>query len=289
MITFDRVSKYYTTQSEHLALTLPSTANESSLSAADSAALEQITFALPAGSFNFLTGHSGAGKSTLLKLLAGLTRPSSGEIYFGEYALHALADKKLNAVRAGMGIVFQENQLLDDRSVFDNIALPLIISRCKKAEIVARVGAALERVALSHKADAQPATLSGGEQQRVGIARAVVNRPKVLIADEPTGNLDPDMSRDILKLFRHFNAAGVTVIIATHDTELLKIRHHNRLTLNQGHLVTPSANPVQQDGNRQTSRPQSTAERYDPQTRFSRAGDGANGAKTRKREIRDTA
>ena len=245
MITFDRVSKYYTGH-------------------ADSAALEQITFALPAGSFNFLTGHSGAGKSTLLKLLAGLTRPSSGEIYCGEHALHALADKKLNSVRASMGIVFQENQLLNDRTVFDNIALPLIISRRKKSEIVARVGAALERVALSHKADAQPATLSGGEQQRVGIARAVVNRPKVLIADEPTGNLDPDMSRGILKLFRHFNAAGVTVIIATHDTELLKIRHHNRITLNQGRLVpaaraTTSTSSSSSTGKNRNSRVRVTA------------------------------
>lgn len=228
MITFDRVSKNYSV-------------GNNPIDNLEGAALSDITFALPAGSFNFLTGHSGAGKSTLLKLLAGLERPSDGEIYFGEHALHTLPDKKLDAVRASMGIVFQENQLLADRSVFDNIALPLIISRRKKTEIIARVGAALDHVSLSHKADALPQTLSGGEQQRVGIARAVVNRPRVLIADEPTGNLDPEMSRDILKLFRHFNTAGVTVIVATHDLELLKIRHHNRLNLSKGRLQPAKA------------------------------------------------
>jgi len=230
LLTFERVSKFYD-------------ARESvQLDPAHPPALDQITFALPGGSFNFVTGHSGAGKSTLLKLLAGLTRPSSGEIYFGEHALHSMAQHKLDALRSTIGIVFQENALLAERSVFDNVALPLIISRHRKSEIVARVGAALERVALSHKADELPATLSGGEQQRVGIARAVVNRPKVLIADEPTGNLDPEMSHDIVKLFRHFNAAGVTVIIATHDLELLKIPHHNRLILSQGRLIPPGRN-----------------------------------------------
>lgn len=224
MLTFERVSKFYSSQG---------------IDPEQPPALDQITFALPGGSFNFVTGHSGAGKSTLLKLLAGLTRPSTGEIYFGEHALHTLAQKKLDALRSSMGIVFQENALLSERSVFDNVALPLIISRHRKADIVARVGAALERVSLSHKADAYPATLSGGEQQRVGIARAVVNRPKILIADEPTGNLDPEISHDILKLFRHFNAAGVTVIIATHDLELLNIRHHNRLILDHGRLLPP--------------------------------------------------
>lgn len=245
MITFDRVSKNYSV-------------GNNTIDNIEGAALSDITFALPAGSFNFLTGHSGAGKSTMLKLLAGLERPTAGEIYFGEHALHTLPDRKLDAVRASMGIVFQENQLLADRSVFDNIALPLIISRAKKTEIVARVGAALEHVSLSHKADTLPQTLSGGEQQRVGIARAVVNRPRVLIADEPTGNLDPEMSRDILKLFRHFNTAGVTVIVATHDLDLLKIRHHNRLTLANGRLQPASAainNVNDQQSNQHNKRP----------------------------------
>ncbi len=243
MITFDRVEKFYSS-------------GNTAGSGRDSAALSDVTFALPAGSFNFLTGHSGAGKSTLLKLLAGLERPTAGEIYFGEHALHALPDNKLDAVRSRMGIVFQENQLLADRSVFDNVALPLIISRMKRAEIVARVGAALERVSLSQKADELPQTLSGGEQQRVGIARAVVNRPRVLLADEPTGNLDPEMSREILKLFRHFNTAGVTVILATHDLELLKIRHHNRLTLKNGRLLAASAMDLARESTQHKQSPQ---------------------------------
>jgi len=145
-----------------------------------------------------------------------------------------------------MGIVFQDNQLLPDRSVFDNVALPLIISKRGKREIVDRVAAALERVSLSHKADARPDTLSGGEQQRIGIARAVVNRPRVLIADEPTGNLDPQMSLDIIRLFRRFNSAGVTVLIATHDISLLETNHHNRLTLSNGHLSMDGNHRIRQ-------------------------------------------
>lgn len=234
MICFDNVSKSYQSDKEP-------------------AALAGISFFLPKGSFNFITGHSGAGKSTLLRLLAGLDRPSSGEIYLGDQALHDLNDTRLTRVREKMGIVFQDNQLLQDQSVFDNVALPLIISKRRRSDILARVHAALDRVALSHKADALPATLSGGEQQRVGIARAVVNRPQVLIADEPTGNLDPQMSHEIIRLFRHFNAAGVTVVVATHDHSLLKIRHHNLLELAKGQLRNhaPTAQPqAVQEGQR---------------------------------------
>lgn len=219
MICFDNVTKHY-----------------SSAQDPGSAALSNVSFFLQSGTFNFITGHSGAGKSTLLRLLAGLDRPSSGDIIVEDQALQTLNDAQLTGVRECMGIVFQDNQLLQDRSVFDNVALPLIISKRGKREIVDRVSAALERVALTHKADARPHTLSGGEQQRVGIARAVVNRPRLLIADEPTGNLDPQMSLDIIRLFRRFNSAGVTVLIATHDISLLETRHHNRLTLSNGHL-----------------------------------------------------
>ena len=234
MICFDNVSKLYQSGNEP-------------------AALAGISFFLPKGSFNFITGHSGAGKSTLLRLLAGLDRPSSGEIYLGDQALHDLKDKRLTQVREKMGIVFQDNQLLQDQSVFDNVALPLIISKRSRSDILARVHAALDRVSLSHKADALPATLSGGEQQRVGIARAVVNRPQVLIADEPTGNLDPQMSHEIIRLFRHFNSAGVTVVVATHDHSLLNIRHHNLLELAQGRLCnTAPLRQAQQSSSAQT-------------------------------------
>ncbi len=229
MICFDNVSKNYSNEQDP-----------------GSAALSKVSFFLQRGTFNFITGHSGAGKSTLLRLLAGLDRPSSGDIIVEDQALQALNDTQLTGVRESMGIVFQDNQLLPDRSVFDNVALPLIISRRSKREIVDRVSAALERVSLSHKADVRPDTLSGGEQQRIGIARAVVNRPRVLIADEPTGNLDPQMSLDIIRLFRRFNSAGVTVLIATHDISLLETSHHNRLTLSDGHLSMDGNDPIRQ-------------------------------------------
>lgn len=207
----------------------------------DQPALDDISFTCPSGAICFLTGHSGAGKSTLLKLIAALELPSSGEITVGPFDIHNLSVKQIPQLRQQMGIVFQDNQLLHDRSVFDNVALPLIISRYRKKEIYARAGAALERVALSHKADELPQTLSGGEQQRVGIARAVVNRPKLLIADEPTGNLDANMSADILRLFRQFNHSGVTVMIATHDQQLLNSCAFPQLELAQGRLTHTSA------------------------------------------------
>lgn len=213
-------------------------------------ALTDINFHLPAGTFNFVTGHSGAGKSTLLRLIAGLDKPTAGEIEVSKHRLTKLKNRDLTALRRQMGIVFQDNQLLDDRTVFDNVALPLIISGRNKADILSRVGAALQRVALTHKAMELPSSLSGGEQQRIGIARAVVNQPKLLIADEPTGNLDPDMSQGIIRLFQRFNAAGVTVLIATHDMSLLKLRHHKRLVLRSGRL---------QDA--QTSRPRPANQR----------------------------
>jgi len=204
-------------------------------------ALDDVSFSCPSGTICFLTGHSGAGKSTLLKLIAALVLPSSGEISVGPFDIHTIKPQHIPQLRQQMGIVFQDNQLLNDRSVFDNVALPLIISGYKRKEIVARTGAALERVALSHKANDLPLTLSGGEQQRVGIARAVVNRPKLLIADEPTGNLDARMSDDVIKLFRQFNQSGVTVLIATHDELLLKKYHFSRLALSQGKLAEQAA------------------------------------------------
>lgn len=199
-------------------------------------ALQDVSFSCPSGSICFLTGHSGAGKSTLLKLIAGLTAPSRGEISVGPFDIHNLKPRQIPHLRQQMGIVFQDNQLLNDRCVFDNVALPLIITGYRKREIRARVETALERLGLTHKADDLPQTLSGGEQQRVGIARAVVNRPKLLIADEPTGNLDAEMGDEIIQLFRQFNRSGVTVLIATHDEHLLANHRFARLSLQHGRL-----------------------------------------------------
>jgi len=203
-------------------------------------ALDDVSFTCPSGAICFLTGHSGAGKSTLLKLIAALVLPSSGEIRVGPFDIHSIKPRFIPQLRQQMGIVFQDNQLLNDRSVFANVALPLIISGYSTKEINARAGAALERVALSHKADESPQALSGGEQQRVGIARAVVNRPKLLIADEPTGNLDARMSDDVISLFSQFNRSGVTVLIATHDELLLQKYPFQRLGLSHGKLTVPA-------------------------------------------------
>ena len=159
-------------------------------------ALRDVSFSMAPGSFTFLTGHSGAGKSSLLKLIACLERPTSGDIHIGNIAYSSLSARQEPALRQQMGIVFRDNQLLHDRNVFDNVALPLIIGGYRYADIKKRVSAALDKVALAHKAFEKPLSLSGGEQQRVGIARAVVARPKLLLADEPTGNLDADISAD---------------------------------------------------------------------------------------------
>ncbi|MFK8082188.1 MAG: cell division ATP-binding protein FtsE [Granulosicoccus sp.] len=199
-------------------------------------ALNDVSFALESGSFTFLTGHSGAGKSSLLRLIARLAIPTSGTIQVGNIDYSRLRSRQEARLRQQMGIVFQDNQLLHDRSVFDNVALPLIISGYRFDDIKVRVTAALSRVGLSDKAREQPITLSGGEQQRVGIARAVVARPKLLLADEPTGNLDSNISTEIMQLLMHFNASGVTVLFATHDETLLNTFAYPRLTLSQGQL-----------------------------------------------------
>lgn len=199
-------------------------------------ALNDVSFQLDSGSFTFLTGHSGAGKSSLLRLIARLSRPTSGDIQVGNIIYSNLRARQEPALRQQMGIVFQDNQLLNDRNVFDNVALPLIIGGYKYDDINVRVRAALKKVALSDKAGEQPITLSGGEQQRVGIARAVVARPKLLLADEPTGNLDNEISAEIMQLLMQFNASGVTVLFATHDQSLLDNFSFPHLTLTNGQL-----------------------------------------------------
>ncbi|HBA32724.1 MAG TPA: cell division ATP-binding protein FtsE [Gammaproteobacteria bacterium] len=216
MIYFEHVSKRYGQQKD---------------------TLTDVNFHLPMGEMAFLTGHSGAGKSTLLKLITGIEFTSRGQVTVNGANLSRIKTSQVPALRRQMGIVFQNHQLLYDRSVFDNVALPLKIAGYHFSEIERRVRAALDKVGLLRKEKVNPVTLSGGEQQRVGIARAVVNRPLLLLADEPTGNLDPQLSNEIMTLFRQFNAVGVTVLIATHDLSLIQQLNYPRLTLEQGRLI----------------------------------------------------
>ena len=200
-------------------------------------ALSGLSFELDKGEMAFLTGHSGAGKSTLLKLIALIERSSHGQVWVNNQNLTRLPKWKVPYYRRKIGLVFQDHNLLHDRTVFDNVALPLLIAGENHREIGRRVRAALDKVGLLNKERSLPIALSGGEQQRVGIARAVVNRPPVLLADEPTGNLDPDLSREIMHLFEQFNQVGVTVFIASHDLELINRMGHRHITLHQGRLA----------------------------------------------------
>jgi cell division transport system ATP-binding protein len=196
--------------------------------------LRNVGFALEKGSMTFLTGASGAGKSTLLKLIAGLERPSKGELIVGGLSVGQLKNYELPYYRRQIGVVFQDHQLIEAFNVGENVALPLRVSGYRESDIERRVAAALSSVGLADKLQCQPSELSGGEQQRVGIARAVVARPKVLIADEPTGNLDPELSAEIMDLLYRFSQVGVTVLIATHDIGLINQMGHPILHLNSG-------------------------------------------------------
>jgi cell division transport system ATP-binding protein len=200
-------------------------------------ALQGVSFHLPAGAMAFLTGHSGAGKSTLLKLIALLERATRGQLFVDGENLSRAPKRRIPMVRRKVGMIFQNHHLLFDRTVFDNVALPLVIAGYRHQEIGRRVRAALDKVGLLGREKSLPITLSGGEQQRVGIARAVVNKPLILLADEPTGNLDPDLSRDIMHLFEQFNQVGVTVLIASHDLELISRMPYPRLQLENGRLL----------------------------------------------------
>ena len=210
MISFERVSKRY-----------PQGAT----------ALKEVSFRVEDGELVFLTGHSGAGKSTLLKLIMLMERPSRGRIEVNGVPLTGLAARRIPRLRRDIGVVFQDHQLLFDRSIFENIALPLRIAGYPQRELKRRVRAALEMVGLLARERDLPITLSGGEQQRVGIARAVVNKPRLLLADEPTGNLDPALSTEIMNLFQRFNRAGVTVLIASHDLPLISRMQHRIIIL----------------------------------------------------------
>ena len=216
MIRFDNVTKRYSTGLE---------------------ALQNVSFEVARQEMVFLTGHSGAGKSTLLKLITLIERQTRGRVEVDGIDLSTVTPRKIPYHRREIGVVFQNHHLLFDRSVFDNVALPLQVVGYAEKDIGKRVRAALDKVGLLDKEKQNPIALSGGQQQRVGIARAVVHKPKILLADEPTGNLDDEISRDILTLFKQFNHVGVTVIIATHDKHLMEVKQCRNIELDHGAIV----------------------------------------------------
>jgi cell division transport system ATP-binding protein len=216
MIRFDQVSKRYPSGHE---------------------ALNGLSLELAQGEMAFLTGHSGAGKSTLLKLIMLMERATQGQVFINGQNLNRMSAGQIPYLRRQVGVVFQNHQLLFDRSVYDNVALPLLVEGYSPINAARRVRAALDKVGLLNKEKQNPIELSGGEQQRVGIARAVVNKPPLLLADEPTGNLDPELSADIMNLFQDFNSVGVTVLIASHDIALIRSMQRRVLGLSKGTLV----------------------------------------------------
>ncbi len=211
-------------------------------------ALLNISFELDQGEITFLTGHSGAGKSTLLKLIMLIERPTGGQLTICDQDVSKVGKRAIPYYRRQIGMVFQNHQLLFDRSVYDNVALPLIIAGYRPRETGRRVRAALDKVGLLDKENLNPMALSGGEQQRVGIARAVVNKPQILIADEPTGNLDPELSAEIMDLFDQFSQVGVTVLIATHDLGLIARYNHRLLSLDHGQLINDGSDVFHSEG-----------------------------------------
>lgn len=201
-------------------------------------ALKRINLYVEQGAMVYVTGRSGAGKSTLLRLIALIERHTRGQIIVNGQNLERVSGRRIPLLRRNIGFMFQDHRLLNDRPVFDNVALPLVVAGYRYQEIKKRVNAALDKVNLLQKEKSLPSSLSGGEQQRVGIARAVVHRPAVLLADEPTGNLDPALSWDTMKLFEQFNQVGVTVLIASHDLEMIRKMKKKIITLRDGRLLT---------------------------------------------------
>lgn len=220
MITFDNVTKRYPGSQD---------------------ALNNVSFSIDQGELVYVTGHSGAGKSTLLKLISAIERPTSGTVLINNQNVSQLKEDTLPFIRRKFGLIFQDHKLLYDRNCYQNVALPLYINGITGPEAGKRIRAALDKVGLLNKEKAMPITLSGGEQQRLAIARAVVSHPSVLIADEPTGNLDKNYAADILTLFMAFQQVGVTVIIATHDALGNVDSHHKVIQLNHGKLVQAEA------------------------------------------------
>lgn len=217
MLLFDNVSKRYPNDHE---------------------ALRQVSFELHTGEMAFLTGHSGAGKSTLLKMALLMERPTKGHVIVNHQTLSHVKRHQIPKLRRTIGMIFQDPHLLSDYNVFDNVAIPMIISGYRHEEVSRRVRAALDKVGLLNKEKTNVQNLSMGERERVSIARAVVNKPQLILADEPTGNLDPELSAEIMRLFERFNQVGVTVLIATHDLALISPMKHRILTLHQGRMVS---------------------------------------------------
>ena len=199
--------------------------------------LHELSFRVRRGEFLFVTGHSGAGKSTMLRLLLAMERPTGGKLLLAGQDLAKISNSQIPFLRRQIGVVFQNHQLLFDRSVFANVALPLQILGLPLDEINQRVSLALERVSLKEKALQAPADLSTGQQQRVGIARAIVHQPALLLADEPTGNLDPRLAAEIMSVFEDINQLGTTVLIASHDLALIARMRQRMLTLQRGRLI----------------------------------------------------
>jgi cell division transport system ATP-binding protein len=224
MITFDNVSKRYGPGHD---------------------ALSELSFEIGAGEMAFVTGHSGAGKSTLLKLIGLVERPTRGHIVVNHTELSRVRRRGIPQLRRSIGMVFQDHRLLTDRTVFDNVALPLIVAGTSREDIGKRVRAALDKVGLLDREKSSPLSLSAGEQQRVGIARAIVGKPPVIIADEPTGNLDPQLSAEIMQLFAEFGAVGTTVLVASHDLHLIKRIGKRVLVLDHGRLIDDFRPPLQ--------------------------------------------
>lgn len=204
-------------------------------------ALSGVDMSMESGEMAFLTGRSGAGKSTMLKLIGLLERPTRGQVIVGGRNTGGIRRRQIPAFRRQVGMVFQDHKLLNDRTVYDNVALPLVIRGMGSKDIGKRVRAALDQVGLLHTEKVKPMTLSTGEQQRIGIARAVVCKPELLIADEPTGNLDPDLSMEIMRLFERFHDVGVTVLIASHDLHLIEQLGHRQIELDEGRLTSGGA------------------------------------------------
>jgi len=200
-------------------------------------ALREVSFRLPEGEMAFLTGRSGAGKSTLLKLIVVIEKATRGQLVVNNQNLSRLSRRKLPHYRRRIGVVFQDHKLLPEHTVFENVALPLVVSGFDHRDVARRVRAALDKVGLLNKEAMYPLTLSGGEQQRVGIARAVVNRPAILLADEPTGNVDAAISDDIMDIFHMFNQVGTSVLVATHELRHIERMRKPALRLDQGRLV----------------------------------------------------
>lgn len=216
MIRFDQVHKRYSNGRE---------------------ALGGVSFNIESGALTFLTGHSGAGKSSILKLIALIERPTRGQVIVNSQNTAGVKPRGIPQFRRRIGVVFQDHKLLHDRPVADNVALPLIIAGVPRREIDKRVRAALDQVGLLGREKSRPLELSTGEQQRVGIARAVVAKPALLIADEPTGNLDPELALEIMKLFKRFSEVGVTVVVASHDVHLIDQVGARRIVLSEGRVI----------------------------------------------------